>query len=73
MTDPIAPGGPAALPSPPVHPRRLAFLGTPEMAVPPLEALVAAGFEVALVVTRPDKRRGRRGEPSPGATITTPT
>ncbi|MEZ5137999.1 MAG: methionyl-tRNA formyltransferase [Acidimicrobiales bacterium] len=65
MTDPIAPGGPAALPSPPVHPRRLAFLGTPEMAVPPLEALVAAGFEVALVVTRPDKRRGRRGEPSP--------
>lgn len=35
------------------------FLGTPEMAVPPLEALCAAGFDVALVVTRPDKRRGR--------------
>ena len=40
-------------------PRRLVFLGTPDMAVPPLRALVAAGFDVALVVTRPDKRRGR--------------
>lgn len=29
------------------------------MAVPPLRALVAAGHEVALVVTRPDKKRGR--------------
>jgi methionyl-tRNA formyltransferase len=35
------------------------------MAVPPLEALVAAGFEIALVVTRIDKRRGRGGELSP--------
>jgi len=40
-------------------PRRLAFLGTPELAVPPLRALVAAGFDVALVVSQPDKRRGR--------------
>ncbi|MGH9138515.1 MAG: methionyl-tRNA formyltransferase [Acidimicrobiales bacterium] len=46
---------------------RLAYLGTPEMAVPPLQALVDAGHDVALVVTRPDKRRHRRGhdEPSP--------
>jgi methionyl-tRNA formyltransferase len=29
------------------------------MAVPPLEALVDAGFDVAAVVTRADKRRGR--------------
>ncbi len=29
------------------------------MAVPPLRAVVAAGHEVALVVTRPDKKRGR--------------
>ncbi|MDP1807228.1 MAG: hypothetical protein Q8K72_18775, partial [Acidimicrobiales bacterium] len=29
------------------------------MAVPPLRALVAAGHEVALVVSRPDKKRGR--------------
>ena len=39
--------------------RRLLFLGTPAMAVPPLEALVEAGFDVAGVVTRIDKRRGR--------------
>ncbi len=35
------------------------------MAVPPLQALVAAGFEVVCVVTRVDKRRGRGGELSP--------
>jgi methionyl-tRNA formyltransferase len=50
---------------PPVHPTRLAFLGTPEMAVPPLRALVTAGFDVAVVVSRADKRRGRRGAPTP--------
>ncbi len=44
---------------------RLAYFGTPEMAVPPLHALVAAGHEVALVVTRVDKRRGRGSELSP--------
>jgi methionyl-tRNA formyltransferase len=38
---------------------RLVFLGTPEAAVPPLHSLVDAGHEVALVVTRADKRRGR--------------
>jgi methionyl-tRNA formyltransferase len=46
-------------------PRRLVFLGTPQMAVPPLRALVDAGFEVVLVVTRPDKRRGRGSQLSP--------
>ena len=48
-------------------PRRLVYLGTPEIAVPPLRALLDAGFEVALVVTRPDKRRGRGSKlmPSP--------
>jgi methionyl-tRNA formyltransferase len=48
-------------------PRRLVFLGTPEMAVPPLRALVDAGFEVVLVITRIDKRRGRGSQlmPSP--------
>jgi methionyl-tRNA formyltransferase len=35
------------------------------MAVPPLQTLAAAGFDVALVVTRADKRRGRGGEVSP--------
>ncbi len=44
---------------------KLAYFGTPEMAVPPLHALVAAGHDVALVVTRVDKRRGRGSELSP--------
>lgn len=44
---------------------RLVYLGTPEMAVPPLEALVAAGHDIALVVTRVDKRRGRGSGTSP--------
>lgn len=44
---------------------RLAFLGTPEMAVPPLRALVAAGHEIVLVVSRADRRRGRGGALSP--------
>ena len=53
------------LPAPLAHPRRLVFLGTPAMAVPPLRALHAAGFEVALVVTGPDRRRGRGSATSP--------
>lgn len=44
---------------------RLAYLGTPDMAVPPLEALVNAGHEVALVVSGADKRRGRGTGTSP--------
>ena len=44
---------------------RLVYLGTPAMAVPPLEALVDAGHEVALVVTGADKRRGRGSTTSP--------
>ena len=38
------------------------YLGTPALAVPPLQALVDDGRDVALVVTRPDKRRGRGGD-----------
>lgn len=52
-------------PVPEGRPGRLAFLGTPQLAVPPLRALVAAGFEVALVVTQPDRRRGRGSHLSP--------
>jgi methionyl-tRNA formyltransferase len=46
---------------------RLVFLGTPVDAVPALVALHEAGHEVALVVTQPDRRRGRGSalEPSP--------
>jgi methionyl-tRNA formyltransferase len=43
----------------PHRPRRLVYLGTPQSAVAPLEALHEAGFDIALVVTRPDARRGR--------------
>ncbi len=45
---------------------RIVFMGTPGFAVPSLEAL-AAGHDVALVVTQPDrpKGRGRRIEPPP--------
>jgi methionyl-tRNA formyltransferase len=43
---------------------RLVFFGTPADAVPALEALHAAGHDIALVVTQPDKRRGRGSEPS---------
>lgn len=38
---------------------RLVFLGTPAFAVPTLEAIVAAGHEVAAVLTQPDRPRGR--------------
>jgi methionyl-tRNA formyltransferase len=44
---------------------RLVFLGTPEAGVAPLRTLVAAGHEVALVVSRADKRRGRGGALTP--------
>ena len=46
---------------------RLVYLGTPAAAVQPLHALVDAGHDVALVVSRADKRRGRGSElvPSP--------
>ena len=37
----------------------IVFFGTPQFAVPTLEALVASRHEVPLVVTQPDKRRGR--------------
>lgn len=37
---------------------KLVFMGTPEFAVPSLDAVLAAG-DVAAVVTRPDKPRGR--------------
>ena len=46
---------------------RLVFLGTPADATPALDALHRDGHEIALVVTQPDKRRGRGSstQPSP--------
>jgi methionyl-tRNA formyltransferase len=37
----------------------IVFFGTPQFAVPTLEALIASRHQVALVVTQPDKRRDR--------------
>ena len=45
---------------------RLAFMGTPEFAVPTLDALVAAGHDVAVVYTQPPRpaNRGKKLTPS---------
>jgi methionyl-tRNA formyltransferase len=41
---------------------KLVFCGTPQFAVPALEALIAAGHEIPLVVTQPDRPVGRAQE-----------
>jgi methionyl-tRNA formyltransferase len=48
---------------------RLAFMGTPEFAVPSLAALIGAGHEIAAVYTQPPRPadRGYRERPSPVA------
>jgi methionyl-tRNA formyltransferase len=48
---------------------RLIFVGTPQTAVPSLDALLASGHEVVAVLTRPDAPagRGRKVERSPVA------
>lgn len=38
---------------------RLVFCGTPQFAVPTLESLIAAGHDILLVVTQPDRPQGR--------------
>ncbi len=41
---------------------RLAFLGTPQFAVPTLEALLSAGHTISAVFTQPDRPKGRGRE-----------
>lgn len=41
---------------------KLVFCGTPDFAVPTLEAVLNAGHEVALVLTQPDRPAGRKME-----------
>ncbi len=41
---------------------KLVFMGTPDFAVSALEAILAAGHQVAAVVTQPDKPKGRGKE-----------
>ena len=38
---------------------RIAFLGTPEFAVPSLRMLVEGGYQVCGVFTQPDRPKGR--------------
>jgi methionyl-tRNA formyltransferase len=44
---------------------RLAFMGTPQFAVPSLDALLAAGHEVAAVYSQPPRPAGRGHLPQP--------
>lgn len=44
---------------------RLIFMGTPDFAVPTLEALAEAGHEVAAVYCQPPRRAGRGKKPRP--------
>ena len=46
---------------------RLVFMGTPDFAVPALDALVEAGHEIAAVYTQPPRPagRGQKARPSP--------
>ncbi|NEE02117.1 methionyl-tRNA formyltransferase [Phytoactinopolyspora halotolerans] len=50
---------------------RVLFAGTPEVAVPPLRALLESRHDVVAVLTRPDAPagRGRKLMPSPVATV----
>ena len=49
---------------------RVGFAGTPPFAATALAAIVAAGFEVSLVLTRPDGRQGRGLKLAPSAVKT---
>lgn len=46
---------------------KIVYMGTPDFAVGPLEAMVEAGYEITAVVTQPDKPKGRSDKliPSP--------
>ncbi|HTM95338.1 MAG TPA: methionyl-tRNA formyltransferase, partial [Croceibacterium sp.] len=45
---------------------RIVFMGTPQFAVPTLQALIAAGHEVVAAYTQPPRPGGRRGgQPTP--------
>lgn len=46
---------------------KIVFMGTPDFAVPCLEALIAAGHDVAAVFTQPDKPVGRKQVLTPPA------
>lgn len=41
---------------------KIVYMGTPDFAVAPLEALIKAGHQISAVVTQPDKQKGRGKE-----------
>ncbi len=41
---------------------KIVYMGTPDFAVAPLEAIIKAGHQVMAVVTQPDKQKGRGKE-----------
>ena len=43
----------------------IVYMGSPEFAVGPLETLLAAGYNIPLVVSQPDKPKGRKGIMTP--------
>src|SRR6201995_4726881 len=45
---------------------RLAFMGTPEFAVPTLAELIAQGHDIAAVYSQPPRPKGRGMETAPG-------
>ncbi len=45
---------------------RLIFMGTPDFALPALDALLAAGHDIAAVYTQPPRPAGRGKKPRPG-------
>lgn len=48
---------------------RLVFMGTPDFAVPTLDALVGAGHEILAVVAQPDRPKGRGKKLQSPATV----
>lgn len=44
---------------------KVIFMGTPEFSVPVLEGLAEAGYEIVMVVTQPDRPKGRKKQLTP--------
>lgn len=49
------------------HSFRIVYLGSPDFAVPPLQRLLAEGYAVPLVITQPDRPKGRKRQLTPTA------
>ena len=45
--------------------KKIVFMGTPDFAVPILQRLIESEYEVVLVVTQPDRPKGRKRKLTP--------